>query len=123
MSTDEVSQEAGALYPTELEHTVLVEKSEPQPNFSDVPVKPVFSEGGSTMSRSLESVATNSNSAFPRLEENHSDKTKNLSSLRKTPSNVRKMISAFENSQIQVFLVLCLVNILHMLIQRVLVLL
>lgn len=122
MSKAEVSQKARAHYLTELEHTDLVEEFEPQPPFSDVPLKCIISEGALSMPRSLESVTTSSNLSFPRLEENHVDKTEKQSSLKKTSSNVRKMISAFENSVTQVFLVLCLMNILHMLIPMLLVL-
>uniref|UniRef100_F6HGW5 Uncharacterized protein n=1 Tax=Vitis vinifera TaxID=29760 RepID=F6HGW5_VITVI len=99
--TAEVSQEAGAHHLTELKHTDLDEKFEAQSPFSDFPVKPIFSDGTSSMSGCLESVTTDSNSASPRLEENHADNTEKQSSLRKTPSNVRKMISAFENSLTQ----------------------
>ncbi|XP_034700453.1 uncharacterized protein LOC117925537 isoform X3 [Vitis riparia] len=101
LSTAEVSQEAGAHHLTELKHTDLDEKFEAQSPFSDFPVKPIFSDGTSSMSGCLESVTTDSNSASPRLEENHADNTEKQSSLRKTPSNVRKMISAFENSLTQ----------------------
>ncbi|KAJ9688158.1 hypothetical protein PVL29_014072 [Vitis rotundifolia] len=101
LSTAEVSQEAGARHLTELKHTDLDEKFEAQSPFSDFPVKHIFSDGTSSMSGCLESVTTDSNSASPRLEENHADNTEKQSSLRKTPSNVRKMISAFENSLTQ----------------------
>lgn len=103
MSTSEVSQESGACHLTELEHTDLVEKVKDQSPFSATPLKPAFSEAASSMPASVQYVAANIGSASPRHVQNRVDNTEKLSSLKKSPSNVRKMISTFENSLIQVF--------------------
>lgn len=73
---------------------------------ADVPASPIFSQDDSSMSGGSRPVfAVKNKPVLFNLEDNNPiNKQEKQGPLRKPPSSVRKMISAFETSLVQVFL-------------------
>ncbi|CAK9134954.1 unnamed protein product [Ilex paraguariensis] len=92
---------------TEFHQRALVEKLETHLPHADLSTIPLFGQGASTMLECSESdVAASTKPVSPKLDDDLANKTEKQGPLEKTPSNVRKMISAFESSVSQVFIML-----------------
>ncbi|KAF5743050.1 hypothetical protein HS088_TW09G01112 [Tripterygium wilfordii] len=87
------------IHPAEASNKNSGEKVETQKPSIDVPMRAISSEGVSTsFKNSGSNIAAKTKSNTPKLDKDKANKSEKQSPSEKTPSNVRNMISAFENS-------------------------